>query len=224
MIADHTDALTHFGFTVLRRAATRQFTVLEDVLTRMRDETAAPLRDDDRLTKFHAVEFDERMTCYREFTALPTLLVHTGATTLVASDINLLRGPSFWHSDGFYDTGPFLRAVVYGEQLDEHTGALRVVPCSHRRDLGWTADDVEQLLRHEDTVGLTGEQVPAHVIRCDPGDVVVFNTNILHSSWGGQDRRQWAWNFAPTPRTPQERADSARYLLNRYVNATVRFS
>jgi hypothetical protein len=52
----------------------------------------------------------------------------------------------------------------------------------------------------------------------------VFHTNILHSAWNGRQRRQWAWNFARKPTTVAESRDLSRYVLNRFVSGTVRFS
>ena len=41
-----------------------------------------------------------------------------------------------------------------------------------------------------DELGVTGDGVPSVVLDSRPGDVVVFNHNLLHSSWGGGNRRR----------------------------------
>ena len=39
-------------------------------------------------------------------------------------------------------------------------------------------------------LGVSGSDIPAVVLASEPGDVVVFNPNLLHSAWGGGDRRR----------------------------------
>jgi ectoine hydroxylase-related dioxygenase (phytanoyl-CoA dioxygenase family) len=70
------------------------------------------------------------------------------------------------------------------------TGALRVIPGSHR--YGDTfAEDLQKSLSHApETLGLRGDQVPAIALESNPGDVVVFNQTTKHSSWGGSNRRR----------------------------------
>nr|WP_241265803.1 phytanoyl-CoA dioxygenase family protein [Streptomyces boncukensis] len=143
---------------------------------------------------------------------------------MVSSDVNVLVGDSYWHSDGFYDEGLYLRAVVYGEPTDAAGGALRVIPGSHRPEGGWQGEPVRQLMEHDRALGLRGDEIPATVLATRPGDVVVFHTNVLHSAWNGSRRRQWAWNFTRPPVTASERTAASQYVLNRFVSGTVRFS
>jgi hypothetical protein len=139
---------------------------------------------------------------------------------VISADMNVLVGDSYWHSDDKYDTA-FLRFVAYLEPLSAGTGALRFLPASHMRGSGWEGNELRQLMRHKAELGLPGADVPAHVVQSQPGDLVVFDTNVLHSSWCGSVRRQLAFNVCGVPRSPGERADVTRYILKRHVSGTV---
>lgn len=145
------------------------------------------------------------------------------ASHIVASDANLLVGDSYWHSDGSYQT-PFLRFVLYLEPNTAKDGALRVFPGSHRPDNGWAGEPTRHIMRHEQDLGRAGADLPAVVIDSQPGDLIVFDTNVLHSAWNGGRRRQLAFNVVGEPRTETERADTSRYVLNRYVSGSVRLA
>jgi hypothetical protein len=142
------------------------------------------------------------------------------SSQVVASDMNLLVGDSYWHSDGFYST-PFLRFVLYLEPLTAASGALRFLPGSHKEGNGWVGDPTRHVIKHDADLGRAGTDVPGVVCESRPGDVIVFDTNILHSAWCGGFRRQLAFNVVGNPRTDAERRDSSRYLLNRYVSGSV---
>ncbi|MEU7575464.1 phytanoyl-CoA dioxygenase family protein [Micromonospora sp. NPDC049240] len=145
------------------------------------------------------------------------------ASHIVASDANLLVGDSYWHSDGSYQT-PFLRFVLYLEPVTAKDGALRAFPGSHRPDNGWAGEPTRNIMRHDADLGRSGAHLPAAVIDSQPGDLIVFDTNVLHSAWNGGRRRQLAFNVAGEPRTDTERADTSRYVLNRYVSGSVRLA
>ncbi|MFD8981343.1 phytanoyl-CoA dioxygenase family protein [Streptomyces sp. NPDC059564] len=139
---------------------------------------------------------------------------------VITSDANALVGDSYWHSDGFYTT-PFLRFVLYLDATAHDTGALRFLPGSHRADNGWLGEPTQHVIRHGEDLGLTGGDVPAVVVESQPGDVIVFDTNVLHSAWHGGIRRQLAFNCVGDPVTETEQRDTRRYFLNRYVSGSV---
>ena len=69
---------------------------------------------------------------------------------------------------------------------------------------------------------MTGDQIPAVALESNPGDVLVFNHRIKHSSWGGSDaRRMFTMNF--TERYPNHLiadlkdflSGEARFFLDR---------
>jgi hypothetical protein len=88
-----------------------------------------------------------------------------------------------WHND----TGIAVRGVkfvAYLEPLDAESGALRVLPGSHRL----TDDNV----RHLYALDLEVPDVPGQVLATEPGDVIVFDPLLYHASWAGRDRHQWS--------------------------------
>ncbi|MFJ8151101.1 phytanoyl-CoA dioxygenase family protein [Streptomyces sp. NPDC094468] len=139
---------------------------------------------------------------------------------VITGDANALVGDSYWHSDGFYTT-PFLRFVLYLDATAHDTGALRFLPGSHRADNGWLGEPTQHVIRHREDLGLTGGDVPAVVVESRPGDVIVFDTNVMHAAWHGDVRRQLAFNCVGEPVTETEQRDTRRYFLNRYVSGSV---
>jgi hypothetical protein len=67
-------------------------------------------------------------------------------------------------------------------------------------------------------LGISGAQVPAIALNSNPGDVVVFNQNTKHSSWGGSNRRR----MFTINCTARYEADEMPYLRNE-ISAFARF-
>jgi hypothetical protein len=87
-----------------------------------------------------------------------------------------------WHND----TAIAIRAVkfvAYLEPLDADSGALRVLPGSHRLS--------RDALGHLYSLDLAVPDVPGQVLATQPGDVIAFDPLLWHASWGGRDRQQW---------------------------------
>jgi len=108
------------------------------------------------------------------------------------SDGNFYVGDTPWHSDGHGGRGGLrhIKIAFYLDPLTRDTGALRVIPGSHRVGDPW-ADQLErEISKSRDLWGLPGHQVPAQALETQPGDVVVFNHDTKHSTWGGSTRRR----------------------------------
>jgi hypothetical protein len=95
-------------------------------------------------------------------------------------------GSSGLHADS-ESTVPSLGVVAYLEPLDADTGALRVVPGSHRD-------------------GTTPDASAVRALATEPGDLIVFDEHLVHGSSGGAVRRQWRVDFVADPMGPQEEA------------------
>ncbi len=143
-----------------------------------------------------------------------------------------------WHADGGWlreQMEPYrLKVMLYLDPLRRDTGALRIIPGSHRALLH------ESLLPlHEATAaggnhryfGQRGEEVPAYAIETDPGDVVFFNNWLFHSVYGKvHPRRSIILKFMRMPRNDQHRAElrsaprvrADNELLARHGNASLR--
>lgn len=185
------------------------------------------------------------------------------ATGLLGGDYNylssvgqLMVGDTKWHPDGWgHEPFRFLRMSVYLDPVGADSGALRVIPGSHkagafgdeavqaltgqqRKGFPFDPDDLdgiaEMLAAHTQKreeerdvprpqwcsreLGLAGADIPAAVVASEPGDVVVYDQNILHSAWGGSNRRRMlALSFSehcPDAHLPELRrfiAQFARY-------------
>jgi hypothetical protein len=78
---------------------------------------------------------------------------------------------------------------------------LRVIPGStHRGDeflaMLHEAVPFTTASKPDEFWGMAGADVPAYAVESQPGDMLLFNHRIKHSSWGGGDRRRmFTFNF-----------------------------
>lgn len=115
----------------------------------------------------------------------------------IGSDGNFYVGDTGWHSDtdwsGRMRGKPprfFYKLALYLDPLTRESGALRVIPGSHKYGDQY-AEALQQAIRQSpENWGIHGSQVPAVALETVPGDVVVFNQNTKHSAWGGGKRRR----------------------------------
>ncbi len=161
--------------------------------------------------------------------------VHGAAVSLLgegfaylAGDGNYYVGDTLWHVDNMSPERRFIKFSFYLDALDADSGALRVVPGSHhvtcpmrQRLLGKTSPDG---LHTEEAYGVPGAGLPAVALATRPGDVVVFNQNLYHSSWGGgQRRRMFTMNCTQRyaedelPQLQGYLVNHARFLIERNV-------
>jgi hypothetical protein len=101
-----------------------------------------------------------------------------------------------WHND----TGILVRGVklvAYLEALDGATGALRVLPASHRLPDG--------ALAHLYSLDVGISDIPGQVLATQPGDVVAFDPLLWHATWGGGQRHQWSTLYVRDAVTPRWR-------------------
>jgi ectoine hydroxylase-related dioxygenase (phytanoyl-CoA dioxygenase family) len=110
----------------------------------------------------------------------------------MGSDGNFYTGDTRWHSDGYGGRGGMLHIKIafYLDPLTRDTGALRVIPGSHRIGEPF-ADELQNSIRASDQVwGLQGHQIPAIALETTPGDILVFNHDLKHAAFGGSQRRR----------------------------------
>lgn len=134
----------------------------------------------------------------------------------IGSDGNRYVGDTGWHPDGSSADLRRVKFAFYLETLTASSGALRVVPGSHE---GTLHERLRVLLQREDETitpyGVrasrradtrqSGFGIPADVIPCiavenEPGDVVAFDQNLWHASFGGKvGRMMFTLNYATYP-------------------------
>ena len=133
------------------------------------------------------------------------------------SDGNYYAGDTRWHSDGWnVDGPPSIKIALYLDPLTRDTGALRVIPGSHRP--GDTYGDAlqEQVRESESLWGIEGRDVPAYALESRPGDVACFNHNTKHASFGGNPRRRM-FTINCHAHYPEERLDGLRERIGSFA-------
>lgn len=130
----------------------------------------------------------------------------------VAGDGNYYTGSTPWHSDSWHEVGRFIKIALYLDPVDRDTGCLRVIPGSHLPDVNreWGA---RQAANSDELWGIGQEEVPCMALATQPGDVVVFNHNIMHASFGGGTRRRmFTINLCNHCETPEELEELKTYI------------
>ena len=139
----------------------------------------------------------------------------------VGGDGNYYSGDTGWHSDGAHRVGLYAKFHLYLDPLTRDTGCIRVIPGSHL--FGEWRKRIEQVRGSNEALGIDGSDVPCAAIETEPGDVVVFNHNIYHASFGGGcSRRHFDLNVASRAKTDNRcrgRRVSLRTELDNYLRA-----
>jgi len=127
---------------------------------------------------------------------------------------NNFNGPATeWHTDQNQDIDCFsVKVAFYLDELNQNNGALRFLPCSHKEplnrelwDFGLYGSNKGSLDEYESKSGIPIDQVPSYHCITSPGDMIVFNLKIWHSSWGGKlNRRNVTINFSKYPESLKE--------------------
>ena len=101
---------------------------------------------------------------------------------------------------------------MYLQPVRADSGALRVIPGSHKRPWFDQLDERPPLRyawAREDFAGAEAadviESVPGYVCKSNPGDVVAFDARLWHASVGGSSDRQMCtlvyFNYPRPPRS-----------------------
>ena len=132
-----------------------------------------------------------------------------------SGDGNLYAADTRWHSDGYNGNRLMdIKIPFYLDPLTRDTGALRVIPGSHRVGEPY-ADTIERDIRESGRIwGMSGPEVPALILETNPGDIVVFNQNLKHAAFGGAKRRRmYTMNFCC--RYPEGRLGELRDMFGK---------
>ena len=128
-------------------------------------------------------------------------------------DANFYVGETRWHPDGNYPDLFAIKLAFYLDPLTRDTGCLRVLPASHRADSAWRTEGM-QPRDAEALWGIPSSEVPGDVaLETKPGDLLVFNHNTFHASFGGANRRRmFTMNLHKRGKTEAELARIDEYL------------
>ena len=118
----------------------------------------------------------------------------------MASDGNVYSGDTPWHSDCSHGAKLPIKTAFYLDPLDAASGSLRVIPGSHHKGgRFWQMLGAVDYYRApldaraglpEKAWGVSGAEVPAVALQTEPGDVLIFNHETKHASFGGGARRR----------------------------------
>ena len=121
---------------------------------------------------------------------------------------NLRVGDTPWHgATEFTEDLRHIKVTMYLDSATKDTGCLRVIPGSHRRGSpDYIAELRPRTYDHDfRPFGLAPAEVPCWPLETEPGDVLVFTENLIHSSFGGRPgRHQLAANFVAHPTTDDQ--------------------
>lgn len=190
-----------FGFVVLRQAFTpgEMAVVLAEQARAMGEATgpAGPGEPREQLvcTMGPSTPFLTAWLEHPRFVAIAQQFM--GSDVLGAcSYVMRYVGDTGWHVDDYSAEVPGLKFVAPCSPVRANTGALRVVPATHKIPLDDRVRDV-----YSRDIGA----VPAYVCEADPGDVIAFDNRIWHASCGGsRDRRACYLYFLRNPHTDAE--------------------
>ena len=136
----------------------------------------------------------------------------------MGSDGNYYVGDTGWHSDGWHPEMKHLKIAIYLDPLTRDTGALRVIPGSHKPGDKFAEGLSKDIGQSESKWGVHGRDVPAMALETQPGDVLVFNHNCKHAAFGGsKHRRMFTLNCC------QRYAPERIQDLKNYISGSARF-
>jgi hypothetical protein len=136
----------------------------------------------------------------------------------MGSDGNYYVGDTGWHSDGWNPKHRHIKIAFYLDPVGRNSGALRVIPGSHKIGDAFAEALQKQVTKSSQTIGVEGHEVPAIALETQPGDLVVFNHNTKHASFhGSKSRRMFTMNFC------QRYPDADLPLLREYISGFSRF-
>ncbi len=136
----------------------------------------------------------------------------------MGSDGNYYVGDTRWHSDGWHAETMHIKIAYYLDPLTRDTGCIRVIPGSHKMGDVY-ADGLQKQVGESSTLWATeAPDIPAVALETSPGDVVCFNHNTKHASFGGGIRRRM-FTMNLCQRYPEHRIED----LRDYVSGGSRF-
>jgi ectoine hydroxylase-related dioxygenase (phytanoyl-CoA dioxygenase family) len=147
----------------------------------------------------------------------------------VSSDGNYYVGDTAWHSDGWRTSGLMtIKMAFYLDPVAADSGCLRVIPGSCSTDDAFARTLQAQLRQCDEVLGVAGRDIPAYPLETQPGDLILFNQNTKHASFGGGNRRRmFTLNFSqryPAELLPELRdaiGAHARFWLDHFYGETL---
>ena len=136
----------------------------------------------------------------------------------MGSDGNYYNSNTSWHSDGWVSNILHIKLAFYLDHLKHNKGCLKILPGSHNIHDKYSKDLDISLKNKNSYLKKLGAEVPSISIETKPGDLICFNHNLKHSSYGGGDKRRM-FTINLSQRYPEENLRD----LKDYINKGSRF-
>tara|TARA_Y100001970_G_C14223501_1_gene854123 strand:+ start:1916 stop:2752 length:837 start_codon:yes stop_codon:yes gene_type:complete len=136
----------------------------------------------------------------------------------MGSDGNYYNSNTSWHSDGWQCKILHIKLAFYLDNLKQDRGCLKVLPGSH-----YIKDEYSNYLNKSLTKSCSffkknEQHIPGISIETKPGDLICFNHNLKHCSYGGSKKRRM-FTINLSQRYPKENLRD----LKDYINQGSRF-
>ncbi len=101
-----------------------------------------------------------------------------------------------------------IKVMIYLEPTTKETGALRVIPGSHRMPFHKALEPLQRQHQKDgttaDTFGVAGVDIPAFPLESNPGDLVFFHQGLYHAVYGSFGNRHYiGLRYAAKPTTTE---------------------
>lgn len=107
-----------------------------------------------------------------------------------SGDGNYYSGDTRWHPDGNWGQLFAVKVAFYLDPVRRDSGCLRVIPGSQRPDHFIRVHKIDPNQAQE-RFGVNLRDFPGQAaLETDPGDLVIFNHDLYHASFGGGRRRR----------------------------------
>lgn len=128
-------------------------------------------------------------------------------------DGNYYSGDTGWHPDGNWGQLFAVKVAFYLDPLTRDTGCLRVIPGSQRPDHFVRTEKIDPN-KAQETFGVERRDFPGNLaLETNPGDLVIFNHDLYHAAFGGnQRRRMFTMNCTRHAHTDQDLATLRQYV------------
>jgi hypothetical protein len=207
------DRLQTFGFLVLRQFFDpRPLSAEMDRILNEAFASSAPI------SRFQGIHFQYVPMMTADTPESLSLLDRTAIVaeqllggTIIPTRAKAIRyfGSTAWHVDSVQPVAS-LGFMTYLEPLQAENGALRVLPGSHLPQRG-------NAVRALGGTGMAATELPSEILATAPGDMIVFDEHLFHSSHGGVARRQWRIDYLRDPVDAATRNSTLAYFSNIYA-------
>ena len=136
-------------------------------------------------------------------------------------DGNYYSGDTGWHPDGNWGQLWSIKVAFYLDSVKHDSGCLRVIPGSHHPDHFVRQQQVD-VNNSQSSFGFSASEFPGSMaLETEPGDVVIFNHDLYHASFGGgKRRRMFTMNCTRRAKNPADMQVLHEYLSSHSPGAS----